>query len=439
MSRKSAGFLLGTVGFAAVQYLWQRPSMTAGARSWTVYAFLMAANAFYLYNLVYHLSAKPRWVVAAYLLWYPALFLFFVAVATGTTAQVWGLGGTHRQLLFGLFVMLTSAFFHVPLAFGFLVVALIAYFIFPFFAEPTLVLLGAFYLIALAAFRAAKRTQNYLVPACFVAGFVLFFVVIFPLIHLGQWRSPQDLDTLVRGRGRIADETRSALWMSVSTSTAATLIVLVLGVPLAYFLVRSDFRGRGVLDAMVDLPIVVPPPVAGLAIIILIGEKQALGIYLRETFGIELDSAWAGIVLAQVFVSSPFLIRSAMAAFRAVDPRLENVSRTLGAGPFRTFWRVTLPLSARGILMGCILTWGRAIGEFGSVSLVAQDPQTMPVLMYKEYVGSGGSEGPFLSLALLMVLLSVTVFAALHLVASRTLWRNVRTIWSRFGGQDISS
>jgi molybdate/tungstate transport system permease protein len=132
-------------------------------------------------------------------------------------------------------------------------------------------------------------------------------------------------------------------------------------------------------------------------------------------------------------VSSPFLIRSAMAAFRAVDPRLENVSRTLGAKPLATFFRVTLPLSARGIFMGCILTWGRAIGEFGSVAFIAENPRTMPVRIYKQSVESG-EKGAGTTVAILMVLLCVVVFAGLHLVASRTVWRNVDTIWSRIRG-----
>jgi len=173
--------------------------------------------------------------------------------------------------------------------------------------------------------------------------------------------------------------------------------------------------------------------VAGLALVALVGPQQALGVWLREQFGIVLAGDWKGIVLAQVFVSSPFLIRSAMAAFRAVDPRLEHVSRTLGAPPRATFWRVTLPLSARGIFVGCILTWGRAIGEFGSVSFIAEHPETMPVRIYKQFV-EAGQKGPSTSLAILMIALCVAVFAGLHLLASRTLWRNVPTIWSHLGG-----
>jgi len=433
MSRKTLGFIFAALGLAAAEYLWLARLLRGDLWSWTVYSFLLAAHLFYAYNLIFHISLRPRWVQAAYLGWYVALFLLFAAVATGPPETRWVFGGIHRLLLFGLFLLLTSAFFHMPIAFGFLIVVLVSYLLFPFFAEATLALLVLFYLVMLAELKWARETSNYLVLACFVLGFLLLLVVLFPLVHMGTSRSPQDLRTNLLGPDAAAVETRRAMWTSLQTATITTLVVLALGVPLGYFLVRSDFRGRGVLDALVDLPIVVPPPVVGLALVQLLGEKQAFGVYLKDHFGIVLANDWKGIVLAQVFVSSPFLIRSAMAAFHGIDPKLENVSRTLGASPLHTLFRVTLPLAAQGIFMGCILTWGRAFGEFGSVSFIAQYPETMPVRIYKQFVESGES-GPGIALAILMIFASVVVFAGLHLIASRTLWRGVPTIWSHIGG-----
>lgn len=433
MRRKIAAFALSSLGLAVAEWLWLTPVLRGGPRSWTVYAFLLAANVFYLYNLIFRISLKPVWVRLAYVGWYVALFLLFVALATGGPEKRWVFGGTHRLLLFGLFLLLTSAFFHVPVAFGLMAIAVVAYMLFPFFADAALALLVVFYLIVLLEVKRAREASNYLLLACFVLGFLLLFVVLFPLVNLSTSRSPQDLRTTLLGPSETAPETRRALWMSLQTATVATLVVLAFGVPLAYFLVRSNFRGRAVLDALIDLPIVLPPPVVGIALVQLVGDKQALGAYLKEYLGIAFTSNWKGIVLAQVFVSSPFLIRSAMAAFHAVDPKLEHVSRTLGARPLATFFRITLPLAARGIFMGCILTWGRAIGEFGSVSIIAEHPETMPVRIYKQFVGAGEA-GQHASLAILMILLSVAVFAGLHLLASRTLWRNVDTIWSRIGG-----
>ncbi|HUT32200.1 MAG TPA: ABC transporter permease [Planctomycetota bacterium] len=422
-------FALWSVVFAAGELLWLARVLSPDLRSATIYALILSSNLFYLYNLIYHISLRPRWVQAAYVGWYVALFALFVAVAP---SDRWVFGGTHRLLLFGLFLLLTSSLFHMPTAFGFMVVLLVAYLVFPFFAEATLVLLTIFYLIVLAEVRAARETRSYLVLTCFVLGFVLLLAVLFPLVNLGASRSPQDLRTALLGSDAAAEGTRAAMWMSIQTATVTTLVVLALGVPMAYFLVRSDFPGRRVLDALVDLPIILPPPVVGIAIAQLVGKEQPLGAWLNGNFGIVLDNDWKGIVLAQTFISCPFLIRSAMAAFQAVDPRLENVSRTLGAGPLGTFFRVTLPLAWRGIFMGCILTWGRAISDFSAVTVVAQHPETMPVRIYKQFI-EAGEKGQHTTLAILMILLCVVVFAVLHLVASRTVWRNVRTIWSRAG------
>ena len=429
MRNKALGLVLGSVAFAVAECLWLRRVLDTDLRSLTIYAFLLSANVFYLHNFIFNITLRPRWTQAAYLGWYIALFLLFVAVATGPPEVRWTFGGAHRLLLFGLFLLLTSAFSHMPVAFGFMVVVLVAYLVFPFFAQATLALLTIFYLVVLREVKWARRNANYLVLTCFVLGFLLLLVVLFPLVNLGVMRSPQDLRTAFLGEGSAAEETRQAVWTSLQTATISTLVMLFLGVPLAYFLVRSDFPGRRVLDALVDLPIVLPPPVVGLALVQLVGQKQALGIFLQEHFGLVLADNWKGIVLAQVFVSSPFLIRSAMASFYAVDPKLENVSRTLGASPGHTLFRVTLPLAARGIFMGCILTWGRAFGEFGSVAFIAQHPETLPVRIYKQATESAEMAAGT-TIAILMIFLSVLVFAGLHLLASRTLWRNVGTIWS---------
>ncbi len=431
--RRLAVFLSAAAAAAVAAYFWLVPAFGAGTRTWTVLGFIASANTLYLYNLVFRLSFKGRLVVAAALGWYVALFAVFVAVAVGPPGTRWVFGGVHRVLLFGLFVLLTGACFHVPVLFGAMVAVVVGYVVFPFFAEATTALLLVFYLVALVEMRRAREANNYVVFACFILGFVLLVVVLFPVVNLGVMRSPQDLKTAAFGPGPAAAETRRALAMSLKTATVTTALVLVLGVPLAYFLVRSDFRGKRVIDALVDLPIVLPPPVAGLALVQLVAPNQALGRFLKENLGVVLANDWKGIVLAQAFVSSPFLVRSAMAAFQAVDPKLENVSRTLGAGPLATFFRVTLRLSARGIFMGCILTWGRAIGEFGSVSFIAESPETMPVRIYKQFV-EAGEKGPSTTLAILMVFLCVAVFAGLHLAASRTLWRNIPTIWGRGRG-----
>ncbi|MFP4057938.1 MAG: molybdate ABC transporter permease subunit [Candidatus Brocadiia bacterium] len=453
MRTKVLVFLAASLAFALALAAWLWPAEGLSLRWAGLYGFLVCAHLFYVYNGVFHISLTSRRALAAYVGWYVVLVVFFAAVAAGPPSERLTFGGLHRQLHFGLFLLVTSAFFHIPVLFGFLAVVLVAYFVLPFYAEAALLVLTAFYLVVLAEVRQARERHSYLLVACFALGFVVLVVVLFPLVHLSTQRSPQDLKVIVTGSGDVTAprspegrprraptqvemapaETRRAIWMSLKTATTATALVLLFGVPLAYFLVRSDFPGRGVVDALVDLPIVLPPPAAGLALVFLVGQEPGLGTWLRETLGLELVDNWKGIVLAQMFVSCPFLIRSAQAAFRSVDAKLENVSRTLGASPARTLWRVTLPLGARGIFMGCILTWGRAVGEFGSVSFIAEHPETVPVRIYKQFLRSG-VKGPSLNLAILMILLCVLVFAGLHLLASRTVWRNVTTIWSGFRG-----
>jgi len=275
-------FLLGCVAFAAGGVAWQRPDTL---RSGNVYALILLINVFYLYNVVFHLSVRSRKLAIGAVLWYVALVALFVAVSTGPQGTAWRFGGDHRRLIFGLFVLLTGAFFHMPAIFGFLVVALFAYFVMPFYAEAVLAVLGGAYLLFLGEFRRARETHNFVPMAGLGVGCVLLLMVLFPLVHLATQRSPQDIKAIVTGSSdrsgqpdaeptaldRMPEETRAAIGVSLKSATVATLIVLVLGVPLAYFLVRSSFPGRRVIDVLVDLPIVLPPPVAGLALIFLLG------------------------------------------------------------------------------------------------------------------------------------------------------------------------
>jgi len=214
------GLTIGSLAFAVAEWVWLAPVLKPGLRSATVYVFLLSANVFYLYNLLFHISLRSRWMQGGYIAWYAVLFSLFAAVAP---ASPWTFGGTHRLLLFGLFLMITSSLFHMPKAFGFMVVLLVAYLVFPFFAEATLVLLTIFYLVILAELRLAKETHSYLVVACFALGFMLVLAVLFPLVNLGVSRSPQDLRTALLGSDAAAAETRRAMWTSVQTAPSRHL------------------------------------------------------------------------------------------------------------------------------------------------------------------------------------------------------------------------
>src|SRR5712692_8683744 len=150
----------------------------------------------------------------------------------------------------------------------------------------------------------------------------------------------------------------SALW--------ATIIGAVLGVPLGYLLARRSFFGKRFIEALVDVPIVIPHPVAGIALLLVFGRQFFGGKFLSH-FGLTIVGDVPGIVLAMLFVSAPFLINAARDGFLRVDPRLENVARTLGRGPWAAFFGVTVPLARGAIVSGAVMTWARALSAFGAV------------------------------------------------------------------------
>lgn len=176
-----------------------------------------------------------------------------------------------------------------------------------------------------------------------------------------------------------------ALRLSLLTTGTSLALTLLLGTPVAYLLARFAFRGKAVLEALLDLPLVLPPVVAGLALLLLVGRNGWLGAPLAA-LGVRLPFTTAAVVLAQLFVAGPLYLRSMKAAFRATPPSLEAAAVTLHASRWRTFVRVTLPLTLPAFVEGCVLAWTRALGEFGATIVVAGSlagrTQTMPLAIY---------------------------------------------------------
>ncbi|MBC7342183.1 MAG: molybdate ABC transporter permease subunit [Clostridia bacterium] len=176
-----------------------------------------------------------------------------------------------------------------------------------------------------------------------------------------------------------------ALRLSAVTTVISTVIVVALGLPLAYTLARTRFWGREIIDTLVDLPMVLPPSVAGVALLMAFGRRGLLGQYLAA-WGINITFTAVAVVMAQVFVAGPFFIRSARAGFAQVDPFLEQASLTLGKSRGQTFWRITLPLSFPSLLGGVVMAWARALGEFGATIMFAGNlpgrTQTLPLAVY---------------------------------------------------------
>lgn len=207
---------------------------------------------------------------------------------------------------------------------------------------------------------------------------------------------------------------RDALWLSLVTGLVTATIALALGGPLAYVLARREFPGKGAVETLIDLPIVMPHAVAGIALLALFGTGGPIGRPLWDEGGIRLSQSVYGVVIAQLFVSSPFMVKSAQDAFAAIPLALETNARLLGASPLRTFALVSLPLARGGLLTGFLLTWARAVSEFGATIVVASTPATAPIKVYALWLS--GSLEEALAMALLLLLLAFVALVAVRWV-----------------------
>jgi molybdate transport system permease protein len=212
----------------------------------------------------------------------------------------------------------------------------------------------------------------------------------------------------------LAPTALSALRLSLLTSSLSALLAVAAGMPLAYILARWKFHGKPILELLVDLPVVLPPSVAGLALLIAFGRQGVFGKWLSP-LGISLPFTTAAVVIAQIFVAAPLFVRSAKVGFAEIDPQLEEAAVVEGAGELQLFRFVMLPLAWRSLLTGIILTWTRALGEFGATIMFAGNlegrTQTMPLAIY---LGLERSLGVALALSVLLVLVSVVLLGVLR-------------------------
>ncbi|MBV1853744.1 ABC transporter permease [Catellatospora tritici] len=207
----------------------------------------------------------------------------------------------------------------------------------------------------------------------------------------------------------------AALRLSLVTASLATIVCVLLGVPLAWLLARVEFPGRRVARALVTVPLVLPPVVGGVALLLVFGRRGLIGSWLDSTFGITLPFTTAGVVVAEAFVAMPFLVIAVEGALRGADHRYEEAAATLGAGRWAVFRQVTLPMVAPGVAAGAVLCWARALGEFGATITFAGNfpgrTQTMPLAVYLA-LETDLDAAIVLSLVLLTV--SVVILAALR-------------------------
>ena len=209
-------------------------------------------------------------------------------------------------------------------------------------------------------------------------------------------------------------ELRGALARTALTATAATLLGVLGGTPLAYLLARRRFPGRAVLAAVLDLPLLVPHPVAGIALLIVFGRESVAGRTMLEA-GLRFAGSLEGIVAAMLFVSAPLYVSAAREAFARVDVRYEAVARTLGDPAWRVFRRVTLPLSLRGLVAAAGVMWARAVSEFGSIVIITYNPHVASVLIFDRFTSFGLAEVlPAAAALVLLSLLPLVVLRALR-------------------------
>jgi molybdate transport system permease protein len=210
-----------------------------------------------------------------------------------------------------------------------------------------------------------------------------------------------------------------ALKLSLVTTLTTLLIVIAFGTPVAYHNARHSYRGKRIIETLIDLPIVLPPAVAGIALLLAFGRRGLLGQYFN-ILGINIAFTTTAVILAQIFVSSPFYIRQATTSFEDVDPEYERAAHTLGASSAGTFFRVTAPIALNGLVSGALMTWARALGEFGATILFAGNfqgvTQTMPLAIYSAF---GSDLDAAVYIAIILVLISFAVIITVKVLALR--------------------
>jgi molybdate transport system permease protein len=212
----------------------------------------------------------------------------------------------------------------------------------------------------------------------------------------------------------VSSEHFSAIWLSIKVSIVATTLNAAIGIPLAYLLARRRFWGRGAVDVLVTLPLVLPPTVTGYYLIVLLGRRGVLGAPLYEATGWSVAFTWYAAVIAATVMALPLLVRTARAAIESVDQNLERAAYTLGRPEWRTALEVTLPLARNGILAGLVLAFARALGEFGATIMLAGNipgkTQTLPLSIYTAV--QTGEAGQAMALVAVLTLLSCAVVVA---------------------------
>lgn len=237
------------------------------------------------------------------------------------------------------------------------------------------------------------------------AGLLLIFILL-PLAAALFSTQPEDFVATL-----VDPEISRSIALTFGAAGTATLLAVLCGVPLAYLLARTTFRGKTLVEAVVDLPVVVPHTAAGIALLLVFGRQGWLGRVFAP-LGLTFTDNFAGIVAAMTFVSLPFLVNLSREAFEKVDVEMERTALIDGASPWQAFVFITMPQAWRGVLSGMLMMWARGISEFGAVVILAYHPKIIPVLVFERFQGYGLSAAQ--PVALILILSALLVFGLLR-------------------------
>jgi len=247
--------------------------------------------------------------------------------------------------------------------------------------------------------------------------FGIFFIVPFAGLVDRALQEPNTWDLLRE------EQVRKALILSLWTSAITVGLAILLGTPVAYLLARQRFPGHAIVDALIDLPIVLPPTVAGVALLTAFGRRGLLGEPIEEWTGFTFGFRTTAVIMAQLLVAAPFYIRAAKSGFESLDAQVERVAYTLGASRTRTFFRITVPQAAPALLAGVVLCWARSIGELGATLIFAGNfegkTQTMPLAIVGAFEGSSLGVAGAIALSLILLVTALAVLILFRLVTRR--------------------
>lgn len=258
-----------------------------------------------------------------------------------------------------------------------------------------------------------RRAPDPILVLFSIVGAILITFLALPLIATVLSQEPSNIAAALSD-----PEVQSAIYTSFGAALIATMLSIGFGIPLAYVMARSKFRGKSILQGVIDVPVVIPHTIAGVTLLVVFGR---MGLFSSEMSALNLrfEDQLFGIVVAMMFVSVSFVVNSARDGFEAVDERLENVARSLGATRTEAFITVTLPLSLPAVVTGAVMAWARAVSEFGAVVIIAFFPKIIPTLIYERNLHSGLAET--MPIAALLIIICVGIFIAMRMLTS--IWK----------------